>query len=922
MVAALPAMGDKAGFAAGAAGAGAADMLVRDALQPAVQSIWGPTHVNHKGIGGCFGTANCIPEEPIIATCDVGIRQAESAAFEAARAAAAARSRPRYQGIMAMIKADKGGAGGAEDAQSSSSDSEDAAEEHEGKRGGGGVGALERGWRARLLAVGEVVVDMLARSRVATGLGAVPDRDELEVDIEDESGYTPLFISAEAGRLDSVTLLMAAGADHTHSTKRGKTVLYVAVERGRLGVIRALLKYCRVAQLRQKTKYGTDVLFMANKSGNKEVKALLNEWVERADRNEAKRVLEKEQRKRWGKGNRAKTQGNIMDRLMAGQHKDGSAAGVGEPPAPSPRGGGGAAAAAPPRAKSISRSRSNIRLSKQADGGFSRGGSRSSSRVKGASDAATAPPKARKAKSSGPSAFERLAALAKKRSTPEASPASSPGGSERGLKSVKAAGKRSKRKKATKSKGAVSSKPPPAPRPAVDAAGGVAESKQGGDAPPMGEGRLSARPYSGASVRAAARASVDAAEPIRRSDVQVAASASAPVGGRSSVVTPPRRVSVSPLLSPAGRGVEGGLESKTDRDEPAALAAPVSPGAARRARAAYFERMLSSTAGGGAPAAGEGPSMAAPLAVPAVPRAVSPLKLPSVTASAAGSTTGGGSRATSPSLGGSLTPPGRFQGSSAQGAGVPGGDSRPSTGGVQHSGSKGAGNASGASSARPSASATGSAAGAGGSVSGGSSPMPRRAAAALVARAEEQARVHAERLRAKRQAALTGGPPLVPKNMFAGMLREEVGLDVRKGGVLGQGGMNTSPMHAAGGQVPGQAAMDAAVHARASLRAAVQGGASPVQLGVGGSALGPPQRPAFSTSPRREEGVQRVDIRTRRPMAGEIGARADAAPEQDSLTLAASAYGVPVNPRRKARRKRTVSRTLGEPSRGGAVSLM
>ena len=930
VVAALPAMGDKAGFAAGAAGAGAAGMLVRDALQPSVQSIWGPTHVNHKGIGGCFGTANTVPEEPIVATCDEGIRQAESAALEAARAAAAARSRPRYQGIMAMIKADKGGAGGQHDTEdeASSSDGEDSVGGHEGKRGGGGSAGAEAGWRSRLLAVGEAVGDMLARSRVATGLGAVPGRDELEVDIEDESGYTPLFISAEAGRLDSVTLLMAAGADHTHSTKRGKTVLYVAVERGRLGVIRALLKYCRVAQLRQKTKYGTDVLFMANKSGNKEVKALLNEWVERADRNEAKRVLEKEQRRRWGKGNRAKTQGNIMERLMAGQHKDGSAAGSGEPGDASPRGAGGAAAAfgAPPRAKPLTPAPSNIRWNKKQDGGGSGGGSRSSSRVKGALDAAAAPPKTKKPKGAGPSAFERLAALAKKKTSPSSSPVASPGGSDGGSKGGKG-GKKVKRKKSTKSKGAAASaKPPAAPRQTQDAAGGVSESKRGVDTPPMGEGRLLSRPYSGASVRAAARASVQTTEQDGAAGVHVAATASASAGGRSSVVTPPRRVTVSPLLSPAGRGAEGGPESKTDEGAPAPVPAPVSPGAARRARAAYFERML----GGGAPSAGGSSVTAAPVALPAVPRAVSPLKLPPVTASGGGSTTGGGaSRATSPSLGGSLTPPGRFQGRAPSASGVSGGgsgaDSRPSTGGLQGSASKSHSGATGAASARASASASGSAApAAGGSGGGGSapaSPHQRRAAAALVARAEEQARAHAERLRSKREAALTGGPPLVPRDMFAGMLREEVGLDVRKGGVLAS--TNISPVHTGATRVPGQAAMDAAVQARASLRAAVQGGSSPEQLGVGGSALSPLERPAFSTSPRREEGVRRVDIRTRRPVGNEVGAGATSGTAgQDSLTLAAAAYGVPVKPRRKARKKRTAARSLGEHGRGGAVSLM
>ena len=112
---------------------------------------------------------------------------------------------------------------------------------------------------------------LLRRSRVLCHQGAILGRELLDVNAIDHSGYTALFIVAMAGRADAVSVLLASSADHTIATKRGKTILYGAVERGKIAVIEALLPYTTVYQLRQKTKFGTDVLHVAKKSGRRDV---------------------------------------------------------------------------------------------------------------------------------------------------------------------------------------------------------------------------------------------------------------------------------------------------------------------------------------------------------------------------------------------------------------------------------------------------------------------------------------------------------------------------------------------------------------------------------------------------------------------------------------------------------------------------
>ena len=121
------------------------------------------------------------------------------------------------------------------------------------------------------------VTALLQRSRVCAGTGALVTRQTLDLDSADESGYTALFIAASAGRADLVAFLLAAGADASVPTKRGKSALYGAVEKCCVDVVQLLLHRYTGAQLRSNTTYGTNILHAANKAGNNRVKVMLEE---------------------------------------------------------------------------------------------------------------------------------------------------------------------------------------------------------------------------------------------------------------------------------------------------------------------------------------------------------------------------------------------------------------------------------------------------------------------------------------------------------------------------------------------------------------------------------------------------------------------------------------------------------------------
>ena len=146
---------------------------------------------------------------------------------------------------------------------------------------------------------------VLARSRIASGTGALEGRPTIIVDVGDESGYSALFILACAGKLHSVMLLVHAGADVTQATKRGKTPIYGAVEKCHTEVVEFLMPRYSASQLRANTTYGTNVIHAANKAGNSRIRDSLQAYCVDYDMRQA-RMLKQEaavrRKQMWGEG--------------------------------------------------------------------------------------------------------------------------------------------------------------------------------------------------------------------------------------------------------------------------------------------------------------------------------------------------------------------------------------------------------------------------------------------------------------------------------------------------------------------------------------------------------------------------------------------------------------------------------------------
>jgi len=167
---------------------------------------------------------------------------------------------------------------------------------------------------------------VLARSRIASGTGALEGRPTIIVDVGDESGYSALFILACAGKLHSVMLLVHAGADVTQATKRGKTPIYGAVEKCHTEVVEFLMPRYSASQLRANTTYGTNVIHAANKAGNSRIRDSLQAYCVDYDMRQA-RMLKQEaavrRKQMWGEGeggNPGESGGHIAEGSEAAAH--------------------------------------------------------------------------------------------------------------------------------------------------------------------------------------------------------------------------------------------------------------------------------------------------------------------------------------------------------------------------------------------------------------------------------------------------------------------------------------------------------------------------------------------------------------------------------------------------------------------------
>ena len=642
--------------------------------------IWPLSSKRDMSIGGCFSTKRMEPALPVDNECLVSIASEEQTRLAEVAAAASAARRNRYAGIAAMIAGKPGNDAGRAAEQGSDeehgADSEDVDEDlhsdddseavrdtaqlrpddgldtqlgepskQQQQSGRARAVARKRPLHLRRQAVlAQVINSLMANSGMCTRVGAPIGDDGMEVDLPDESGYTPLFIAAERGYLDSVAMLMSAGADHTRATKRGKTVLYAAVERGHLGVIKSILPYCKIHQLRQKTKYGTDVIFQANKMGKKNVKDFLNAWVAEQDAKEARRVEKAAAARRYNSKNHGKEQAALMENLYQGralhQFED----------APKRSEDAGAdQASKKKRSQSQARPRPTKRKDENEPSAFERL-TRAASAPRGRDAAPTDAPRKGKGKSKGKKA--------KKRSKQAGSSAASDAGSDTGAGAAAAAPapapapKRSgppawqrlhQESVAKQSSGPVRATKPvtsghATPRDDSDAAEDSAPLPKLGR-PPLphaasseslvrGPSSARSRPESTSSIRAAARAEVAAAESAADRALQ-ALRASPSRASASSEGVPPRRVSTSPLVSPhraaateqpgaAEVGFRPGAQAEAAGQRLSSSAqGSRNPDDVRAARAAHFLRRFQSEASGKEDSHPVAPTAPAPVTAPA-----------------------------------------------------------------------------------------------------------------------------------------------------------------------------------------------------------------------------------------------------------------------------------------------------------------
>lgn len=699
-----------------AAGAAPADMSESQlmALPEAAATlddrmIWPLSSKRDMSIGGCFSTKRMVPALPVDNECLVSIASEEQARLAEVAAAASAARRTRYAGIAAMIAGKSSGDPrraeelGSDDEHGAVSDDVDDDEQsdggpeaapgtallrpddgldiqlgepahqphqhqhqhqqqrHQQRAGGAHAVARRRPLHLRRQAVlAQVINSLMANSGMCTRVGAPVGDAGMEVDLPDESGYTPLFIAAERGYLDSVAMLMSAGADHTRATKRGKTVLYAAVERGHLGVIKSILPYCKIHQLRQKTKYGTDVIFQANKMGKKNVKDFLNAWVAEQDAKEARRVEKAAAAKRYNSSNHGKEQAALMENLYQGRalHQFDDAPKRSEEPgsdqaskkkrsqsqarprptkrtessepsaferltraASAPRGRGALPPDEPRKSKSKSKGKKAKKRGKQA----SRSVASDAGSDAGAAAAAAAAAPAPAPKRSGPPAWQRLH---------QESVAKQSGAPVRATKPVTSGH--------TTPRGESKTAEDSAPLPTV----GRPPLPQAASSESLLRGPSSARsrPESTSSIRAAARAEVAAAESAAGRALQ--ALRASPGRAAASSEVPLRRVSTSPLVSPhraaateqpseaevgfkPGAGA-GAAAAATGQRLSSSAQASRNPDDVRAARAAHFLRRFQSEAAGKEDSRPVAPTAPAPLAAPApapAPAASSSAKL-------------------------------------------------------------------------------------------------------------------------------------------------------------------------------------------------------------------------------------------------------------------------------------------------------
>merc|ERR1711988_1015617 len=100
----------------------------------------------------------------------------------------------------------------------------------------------------------------------------------VDIDLQGDSGKTPLFIAAENGHVTISNVLVNAGCAVSLPTSLNKTPLYMASEQGHTEIVRILLSRSSSDDVMRTTNYGTTALFIAQRHGHKKIAAMITDF--------------------------------------------------------------------------------------------------------------------------------------------------------------------------------------------------------------------------------------------------------------------------------------------------------------------------------------------------------------------------------------------------------------------------------------------------------------------------------------------------------------------------------------------------------------------------------------------------------------------------------------------------------------------
>eukprot|EP00944_MAST-04C_sp_MAST-4C-sp1_P009822 g9822.t1 len=100
----------------------------------------------------------------------------------------------------------------------------------------------------------------------------------VDIDLQGDSGKSPLFIAAENGHVAISNALVNAGSAVSLPTSLNKTPLYMASEQGHTEIVRILLTRSTSEDVMKTTNYGTTALFIAQRHGHKAIANMITEF--------------------------------------------------------------------------------------------------------------------------------------------------------------------------------------------------------------------------------------------------------------------------------------------------------------------------------------------------------------------------------------------------------------------------------------------------------------------------------------------------------------------------------------------------------------------------------------------------------------------------------------------------------------------